>query len=192
MSKILCSYREKIRELFDQYISDTLSYIHRVEKFCDRCPRWILQRKEEQSKMKNVKDKAEGIDPNFDKVINFKDKEKAFQEFTNNCLIQVTADNRHKELEKELEAVLKDTLKGLEELDCFMDAVERLVVTSVFAFADENQFCPLPQGREPASVRAVITSARMACPLLIHFKRDASAFFSPCLLNVEVLYEHLT
>lgn len=73
-----------------------------------------------------------------------------------------------------------------------MDAVERLVVTSVFAFADENQFCPLPQGREPASVRAVITSARMACPLLIHFKRDASAFFSPCLLNVEVLYEHLT
>lgn len=99
------------RELFDQYISDTLSYILTVEK-------------------------------------------------------------------------LEDTLKGLEELYCFMDAVERLVVTSVFVFADEN--------REPASVRAVITSARMACPLLIHFKRDASAFFSPCLLNVEVLYEHLT
>uniref|UniRef100_A0A4W5PIP8 Uncharacterized protein n=1 Tax=Hucho hucho TaxID=62062 RepID=A0A4W5PIP8_9TELE len=183
--------KEKIRELLDQYISDTLSYIHTVEKFCERHPRWTLQRKKEQSKMKNIKDKAEGIDPNFDKVINSKDKAKAFQDFTNKCLTQVSADNRHTELEKELEAVLKDTLNGLEELDCFMDAVERLVVTSVFAFADENQLCPLPQGREPASVRAVITSARMACPLLIHFKRDASAFFSPCLLNVEVLYEHL-
>ncbi|XP_038834884.1 uncharacterized protein LOC120032774 isoform X2 [Salvelinus namaycush] len=183
--------REKIRELFDQYISDTLSYIHTVEGFCERHPRWILQRKEEQSQMKNIKDMAEGIDPNFDKVINSEDKAKAFQEFTKKYLTQVTADNRHKELEKELEDVLKDTLKGLEELDYFMDAVERLVVTSVFVFADENRLCPLPQGREPSSVRAVITSARMACPLLIHFKRDASAFFSPCLLNVEVLYVYL-
>ncbi|XP_055762574.1 uncharacterized protein LOC129839289 [Salvelinus fontinalis] len=191
LSKILCSYREKIRELFDQYISDTLSYIHTVEGFCERHPRWILQRKEEQSQMKNIKDMAEGIDPNFDKVIKSEDKAKAFQEFTKKYLTQVTADNRHKELEKELEDVLKDTLKGLEELEYFMDAMERLVVTSVFVFADENRLCPLPQGREPSSVRAVITSARMACPLLIHFKRDASAFFSPCLLNVEVLYVYL-
>lgn len=141
--------------------------------------------------MKNIKEMADRIDLKFGRVLNAEDKTKALGEFTKDYLTQVTANRRLKKLEKELEAVLKDTLNGLEELDCFMDAVERLVVTSVFAFADENQFCPLPQGREPASVRAVITSARMACPLLIHFKRDASAFFSPCLLNVEVLYVYL-
>ncbi|XP_045073226.1 uncharacterized protein LOC121561298 [Coregonus clupeaformis] len=182
---------EEMRELLGQYISDTLSYVHTVEEFCDRHSRWILQRKVEQSKMKNIKEMADRIDLKFGRVLNAEDKTKALGEFTKDYLTQVTANRRLKELEKELEAVLKDTLKGLEELDCFMDAVERLVVTSLFVFADENRLCPLPQGREPARVQAVITSARMACPLLIHFKRDASAFFSPCLLNVEVLYVYL-
>ncbi|XP_055756373.1 uncharacterized protein LOC129835048 [Salvelinus fontinalis] len=180
-----------MRELLGQYISDTLSYVHTVKEFCDRHPRWILQRKEEQSKMKNIKEMSDRIDLKFSRVLNAEDKTKALGEFTKDYLTQVTANRRLKELEKELEAVLKDTLNGLEELDCFMDAVERLVVTSLFVFADENRLCPLPQGREQASVRAVITSARMACPLLIHFKRDASAFFSPCLLNVEVLHVYL-
>uniref|UniRef100_A0A8C7F8A3 Uncharacterized protein n=1 Tax=Oncorhynchus kisutch TaxID=8019 RepID=A0A8C7F8A3_ONCKI len=183
--------QEEMRELLGQYISDTLSYIHTVEKFCDRHPRWILQRKEEQSKMKNIKEMSDRIDLKFSRVLNAEDKTRALGEFTKDYLTQVTANRRLKELEKELEAVLKDTLNGLEELDCFMDAVERLVVTSLLVFADENRLCPLPQGREQASVRAVITSARMACPLLIHFKRDASAFFSPCLLNVEVLHVYL-
>uniref|UniRef100_A0A4W5PFD2 Apolipoprotein L n=1 Tax=Hucho hucho TaxID=62062 RepID=A0A4W5PFD2_9TELE len=183
--------RLEMRELLGQYISDTLSYVYTVKEFCDRHPRWILQRKEEQSKMKNIKEMSDRIDLKFSRVLNAEDKTRALGEFTKDYLTQMTANRRLKDLEKELEAVLKDTLNGLEELDCFMDAVERLVVTSVFAFADENQLCPLPQGREPASVRAVITSARMACPLLIHFKRDASAFFSPCLLNVEVLHVYL-
>uniref|UniRef100_A0A8C8I4N9 Uncharacterized protein n=1 Tax=Oncorhynchus tshawytscha TaxID=74940 RepID=A0A8C8I4N9_ONCTS len=181
----------EMRELLGQYISDTLSYIHTVKEFCDGHPRWILQRKEEQSKMKNIKEMADRIDLKFSRVLNAEDKTKALGEFTKDYLTQVTANGRLKKLEKELEAVLKDTLDGLEELDCFMDAVERLVVTSLLVFADENRLCPLPQGREPASVRAVITSARMTCPLLIHFKRDASAFFSPCLLNVEVLHVYL-
>ncbi|XP_035602559.1 uncharacterized protein LOC118364880 isoform X1 [Oncorhynchus keta] len=185
------SLEEEMRELLGQYISDTLSYVHTVKEFCDRHPRWILQRKEEQSKMKNIKEMADRIDLKFGRVLNAEDKTKALGEFTKDYLTQVTANRRLKKLEKELEAVLKDTLNGLEELDCFMDAVERLVVTSLFVFADENRLCPLPQGREPASVRAVITSARMTCPLLIHFKRDASAFFSPCLLNVEVLHVYL-
>ncbi|KAM9491899.1 uncharacterized protein ACWYII_003970 [Salvelinus alpinus] len=183
--------QEEMRELLGQYISDTLSYVYTVKEFCDRHPRWILQRKEEQSKMKNIKEMSDRIDLKFSRVLNAEDKTKALGEFTKDYLTQVTANRRLKELEKELEAVLKDTLNGLEELDCFMDAVERLVVTSLFVFADENRLCPLPQGREQASVRAVITSARMACPLLIHFKRDASAFFSPCLLNVEVLHVYL-
>lgn len=172
-----------MRELLGQYISDTLSYVYTVKEFCDRHPRWILQRKEEQSKMKNIKEMSDRNYLKFSRVLNAEVKTKALGEFTKDYLTQVTANRRVKELEKELEAVLKDTHNGLEELDCFMDAVERLVVTSVFVFADEN--------REPASVRAVITSARIACSLLIHFNRDASALFSPCLLNVKVLHVYL-
>ncbi|XP_076838444.1 uncharacterized protein LOC143483786 [Brachyhypopomus gauderio] len=64
----------------------------------------------------------------------------------------MTADSRREDLEKELGSVLNETLQGLEKLQHFMDAVERVV-----------------------------------SPLLIHFKRDAGAFFMPSLFNVEVL-----
>ncbi|XP_019905450.2 uncharacterized protein LOC105021494 isoform X2 [Esox lucius] len=180
-----------MRELLSRYISDTLSYVNTVEEFCDMHPRWVQQREEEQSKLDRIKDMADRIDLKFSRVLNAEKKTKAIREFTKDYLTQVTANRRHKELEDEMEAVLRDTLKGLGQLEHFMDAVEKLVVTSVFVFADKNPLCALPLGREPASVRAIITSARMAAPLLIHFKRDASAFFTPNLLNLEVLHVYL-
>ncbi|XP_036419194.1 apolipoprotein L3-like [Colossoma macropomum] len=87
-------------------------------------------------------------------------------------------------LKKELGAVLKKTLEGLEKLHHFLDAVEKLAVTSLFVFTDEIF---LPRGVSPATARSVILTARTVCPLLIHFKRDDGAFFLPSLHNVDVL-----
>ncbi|KAM9472166.1 uncharacterized protein apol isoform 2-T2 [Salvelinus alpinus] len=174
------------RELLGQYISDTLSHIHRVREFCDRHSKWALQRETELEMMRDIKERADRIDLKFDHVRNSETKAKAFGEFIWSGLTQVTADSRREELEKELGAVLKDTLGGLEKLDYFLHAVECLAVTCLLVF-EENRFLCLPQGTSPASVQAVIIAARMACPLLIYFKRDAKAFFIPNLLNVEVL-----
>ncbi|XP_038845249.1 uncharacterized protein LOC120044646 [Salvelinus namaycush] len=174
------------RELLGQYISDTLSHIHRVREFCDRHSKWALQRETELEMMRDIKERADRIDLKFDHVRNSATKAKAFGEFVWSGLTQGTADSRREELEKELGAVLKDTLGGLEKLDYFLHAVECLAVTCLLVF-EENRFLCLPQGTSPASVQAVIIAARMACPLLIYFKRDAKAFFIPSLLNVEVL-----
>uniref|UniRef100_A0A4W5NAI0 Apolipoprotein L n=1 Tax=Hucho hucho TaxID=62062 RepID=A0A4W5NAI0_9TELE len=174
------------RELLGQYISDTLSHINTVREFCDRHSKWALQRETELEMMRDIKERADRIDLKFDHVRNSATKAKAFGEFVWSGLTQVTADSRREELEKELGAVLKDTLGGLEKLDYFLDAVECLAVTCLLVF-EENRFLCLPRGTSPASVQAVIIAARMACPLLIYFKRDAKAFFMPSLLNVEVL-----
>eukprot|EP00063_Salmo_salar_P074509 XP_014049344.1 PREDICTED: uncharacterized protein LOC106601559 isoform X2 [Salmo salar] len=174
------------RELLGQYISDTLSHIHTVREFCDRHSKWALQRETELEMMRDIKERADRIDLKFDHVRNSATKAKAFGEFVWSGLTQGTADSRREELEKELGAVLKDTLGGLEKLDYFLDAVECLAVTCLLVF-EENSFLCLPQGTSPASVQAVIIAARKSCPLLIHFKRDAKAFFMPNLLNVEVL-----
>ncbi|XP_024289403.1 uncharacterized protein LOC121847259 isoform X2 [Oncorhynchus tshawytscha] len=177
---------EITRELLVQYISDTLSNIHTVREFCDRYSKWAPQRQTELEMMRDIKERAERIDLKFDHVRKSATKAKAFGEFVWSGLTQVTADSRREGLEKELGAVLKDTLGGLEKLDYFLNAVECLAVTCLLVF-EENRFLCLPQGTSPASVQAVIIAARMACPLLIHFKRDAKAFFMPSLLNVEVL-----
>uniref|UniRef100_A0A673WJQ5 Apolipoprotein L n=1 Tax=Salmo trutta TaxID=8032 RepID=A0A673WJQ5_SALTR len=174
------------RELLGQYISDTLSHIHTVREFCDRHSKWALQRETELEMMRDIKERADRIDLKFDHVRNSATKAKAFGEFVWSGLTQGTADSRREELEKELGAVLKDTLGGLEKLDYFLDAVECLAVTCHLVF-EENRFLCLPQGTSHASVQAVITAARKSCPLLIHFKRDAKAFFMPSHLNVEVL-----
>uniref|UniRef100_A0A3Q0SJN6 Apolipoprotein L n=1 Tax=Amphilophus citrinellus TaxID=61819 RepID=A0A3Q0SJN6_AMPCI len=85
-----------------------------------------------------------------------------------------------------LAEVLKETLGGLEKLDCFLDAVEKLAVTSLHVFT-ENQMLQLPKEIHLEHVQAVIAAARLICPLLLEFKRDAKVFFLPKLPNVEVL-----
>ncbi|CAB1342049.1 unnamed protein product [Coregonus sp. 'balchen'] len=182
----IMSRSELTRELLGRYISDTLSHIHTVREFCDRHSKWALQRETELEMMRDIKERADRIDLKFDHVRNSATKAKAFGEFLWSVLTQVTADSRREELEKELGAVLKDTLGGLEKLDYFLDAMECLAVTCLFVF-EENRFLCLPLGTSTASVQAVIIAARIACPLLIHFKRDAKVFFMPSLLNVEVL-----
>uniref|UniRef100_I3JTM3 Apolipoprotein L n=1 Tax=Oreochromis niloticus TaxID=8128 RepID=I3JTM3_ORENI len=96
----------------------------------------------------------------------------------------LSPESKHAELEKELDEVLKNTLDGLEKLDLFLDAVEKLAVTSLNVFT-QNQVVQLSKHSE--HVQIVIIHAKLICPLLLEFKRDAKVFFLPKLQNLEVL-----
>ncbi|MCI4385504.1 hypothetical protein PGIGA_G00051150 [Pangasianodon gigas] len=176
--------REKLQEQLGEYISDTLKYSETVKEFCDGESKWTLQRETELDMMRDIKDRADQITLKFDHVQKAEDKAKALGEYMWSGLTQVTADSRKQELEKELGEVLKNTLEGLEKLQHFLDAVEKLAVTSLFVFMGESF---MPKGVSSMSVRSVISAARIVSPLLIHFKRDAGAFFLPSLSNVDVL-----
>ncbi|KAM4530701.1 uncharacterized protein PAE49_023115 [Odontesthes bonariensis] len=92
--------------------------------------------------------------------------------------------------EKKLAKVLRGTLGGLEELDCFLAAVEKLAVTSLHVFK-ENQVLDLSKEINLEHVQVVIIVSQVLCPLLLEFKRDAKAFFLPKPQNVEVLAHQL-
>ena len=86
--------------------------------------------------------------------------------------------------------MLRTTLGGLEKLDCFLAAVEKLAVTSLHVFK-ENQVLDLSKEINLEQVQVVIIASRLLCPLLLVFKRDAKVFFLPKLQNVEVLARQL-
>lgn len=178
-------YREELQEDLCSYISDTLSYIDTVRSFCDRLYKWILWRETELIMMVDIKDRADKIDLSLSHVTQSRSKGEAFLEYMRSKF--TFTDRRHAELEEELAAVVKDTLGGLEKLDDFLDAVERLAVTSLHVFTEKNQVVKLPQQIVIQHVQGVITDARLVCPLLLQFKRDAKVFFQPSLHNVEVL-----
>ncbi|XP_029913798.1 uncharacterized protein LOC115363661 [Myripristis murdjan] len=182
--------REELQEALCRYISDTFSYMDTVKEFCYRLSKWMLERETEVSMMMDIKDRADKINLNFSHVTKSEKKAQALFEFTKSKL-SLSADSRREELKKELATVLKDSLEGLEKLNSFLDAVERLAVTSLQVFMEENQVLELPRGISPERVQAVITAARLVCPLLLEFKRDASAFFLPSIHNVEVLAAYL-
>ncbi|XP_061080665.1 uncharacterized protein LOC133114976 [Conger conger] len=179
--------REELDQLAAGYISDTMSCIHTVQVFCDRHSKWLLQRETELEMMRDIRDRAEKINLTTDHYKKSKTKMKAFGEFMWSKMTQVTAGKRAQELEKELGCLLQDTLKGLEKLTLFLEAVEMLAVTSLSVFEEENPVCQLPEGVSADDVRSVITAARGACPLLIHFQRDNGKFFLPSLVNVDQL-----
>ncbi|XP_067089285.1 uncharacterized protein [Osmerus mordax] len=177
--------REELTEVLCQYKSDTLSHIATLTDFCDRHSKWSLHRETELEMMRDIKERADRINLTFKHVKESPNRWNALGEYLKSGLTQVTAARRWEELEKELAEVLKDTLAGLEELDHFLDAVERLAVTSVSVFDDE---CPFgDQEVSPAGVRDVITASQEACPLLVRFRRNAGDFFLPSLFNVPVL-----
>ncbi|CAK6968853.1 uncharacterized protein LOC128378913 [Scomber scombrus] len=178
--------REELQEALCQYTEDTLICIHTVREFCEKISKWMLGRETELNMFMDIKDRADQIDLGIGHVTQSESKGKAFLEYMKSKVTQVTADSRHEELEQELAAVLKDTLGGLEKLNCFLDAVERLAVTSLHVFSEENRVLTLPQGISPDTVQVGIIAARLVCPLLLEFKRDASVFFLPKLQNAEV------
>nr|XP_019950000.1 PREDICTED: apolipoprotein L2-like [Paralichthys olivaceus] len=168
--------RMELQQVLCRYVTDTLTHINTVRRFCEDVSKWGLGRETELNMMKDIKERADRIDQNG----------KTFWEYLKSKVTQMTADSRRAELQKELDAVLKDTLVGLEKLDCFLVAVEKLAVTSLHVFT-ENQALSLPKGITFDYVQVVITAARVICPRLLEFKRDAQVFFQPILPNVEVL-----
>ncbi|XP_063326921.1 uncharacterized protein LOC134625602 [Pelmatolapia mariae] len=175
--------RKELQEALCRYTTDTLTYIHTVRTFCEMFSKWMLCRDTEVEMMRDIKDRLETLDLNINHVTKSEEKGKAFVEYMKS---KVNVDSKRAELEKELVEVLKDTASGLESLSSFLDAVEKLAVTSLHVFT-ENQVLHLPEGISPEYVQAVIMAARVICPLLLEFKRDDNVFFLPKPQNMEVL-----
>ncbi|XP_073351124.1 uncharacterized protein [Pagrus major] len=182
---VVFSYREQLQEALYRYTTDTLTYIDTVRGFCQRISSWMNARNTELIHMRDIKDRADKADLSFSHVTQSESKGKALGEYIKNKV--TSADSRRAELQKELAAVLKSTLGGLKKLDHFLEAVEKLAVTSLHVSMEENQVLHLPKGISLEQVQVVISAARLICPLLLEFKRDASVFFLPKLENVEVL-----
>ncbi|XP_074513570.1 uncharacterized protein LOC141781626, partial [Sebastes fasciatus] len=181
-------FRKELQKALCCYIADTLIYIDTVREFCERSPKWMLGRETELNKMVDIKDRADSIDLSIGHVTQSENRGQAFLEYMKSKVSALlTGDSRRADLEKELAAVLMDTLRSLEKLHSFLDAVEKLAVTSLHVFMEENQALHLPEGISLEQVQVVITAAREICHLLVEFKRDASVFFLPKLQNVEVL-----
>ncbi|XP_015248861.1 PREDICTED: uncharacterized protein LOC107096631 [Cyprinodon variegatus] len=136
--------------------------------------------------MISVKEMADNIDPTFTKS---EGRMAAFGKYLKS-LVQMNTERKLAELENVLDEVLKGTLEGLEQLDIFLEAIEKLAVTSLNVFT-ENQILHLPETISFNDVQVVIKDARQICPLLLEFKRDAKSFFLPKLHNVEVLTSQL-
>ncbi|XP_072560668.1 uncharacterized protein apol [Paramormyrops kingsleyae] len=153
----------KLQLSVDDYISETLKYIEAIQVFLDKESEWFCKREEEMNKMKDIKKKA------------------------NNMTIKLSI--RMKKLEKELSAVVKDLISGLKELQPFLEALEKLAVTSPFVF--DERLCWLPAGNTVTDVFSFIHAARMSCGLLVHFKKDIENFFQPNLVIVEILVSEL-
>uniref|UniRef100_A0A3Q1BSY8 Uncharacterized protein n=1 Tax=Amphiprion ocellaris TaxID=80972 RepID=A0A3Q1BSY8_AMPOC len=181
----MSAVRKELQQALCCYSTDTLNYIDTVREFCQMFSKWIIWRETELEMMMDIKDRADKIDLNISHVTESEDKGEAFVEYLKSK-VTLNDDERRAELEKELNEVLKDTLGGLEKLHCFLDAVEKLAVTSLHVFM-ENQVLHLPEDISFEYVQVVISAAQQICPLLLEFKRDSQAFFLPKLQNVEVL-----
>ncbi|XP_022595443.1 uncharacterized protein LOC111217736 [Seriola dumerili] len=175
--------RKELQEALCHYVTDTLVSMASVRGFCETVSKWVLAREEESKMIKDIKDRFDKTDLSLSHVAKSQEKGKAFLEYMDSM---VKGKQTCEELEKELAAVLEDTLGGLEKLDCFLDAVEKLAVTSLHVFM-ENQVLVLPGMITLENIQAVIAAARLICPLLLEFKRDARVFFTPRLQNAEVL-----
>ncbi|KAK1877578.1 Apolipoprotein L3 [Dissostichus eleginoides] len=140
-----------LQEALCCYTADTLIDIDTVKEFCEQSSKWILKREKEVDMMKDIKTRADNIDLSIGHVTQSQTRGKAFLQYMKSKVTQGTADRRRAELEEELAALLKSTLEGLEELDCFLDAVENLAVTSLPLFMEENQVLHLPEGISPVT-----------------------------------------
>ncbi|XP_032442584.1 apolipoprotein L4-like [Xiphophorus hellerii] len=174
--------RWKLQRALGQYVTDTLTYVLAVRDFCKMFSEWKNCREKEVEKIRDIKERADEIDPSFTKS---EGEETSSQNPVTTLKIKSVA-----ELENLLDEVLKETLKGLEKLKTFLDAVEKLAVTSLQVFT-ENKILFLSDEISFDEVQDLIKSARQICHLLLEFKRDAAAFFVPKRHNVEVLLYQL-
>ncbi|XP_056466214.1 apolipoprotein L2-like [Gadus chalcogrammus] len=148
---------EAVRSL-QQYVSETLEYIDTVRNFSGgHASGWRLAMNAELDTLKRILEELE-------------EKKK------------MTKD----EQQKTLSTALKNTLEGVEKLTCFLDAVEKLAVTSLPVFTGGEEVVKLSLGFSLESVEDIILAAQLVCPLLLCFRRDAEVFFTPSLHNLAV------
>lgn len=190
---LLLSSREKLQTILCRYTNDTLSSIKRVKGFCDCSSKWILQRETELDMMMDIKDRAEKIDLTFSHVSQSENKARALWQYVDSATtLQVNVDKKFAALEEELAAVLKGTNNGLQELDEFLDAVEKLAFTSLHVFNERNSMLCLPNGISLDLVQAFIGAAQQSYRLQVLLILDSEEFFAPRLQNVEVLLIQLS
>uniref|UniRef100_A0A8C4ZCB9 Apolipoprotein L n=2 Tax=Gadus morhua TaxID=8049 RepID=A0A8C4ZCB9_GADMO len=170
--------------MLQSYVSDTLDYFDTVTAFCNENSKWRLERETELELMRDIEERASRLNRGFLQVFKSTNVGKAFGDYW-------SSGTRSKELEKELATVLKNTLGGVEKLTCFLDAVEKLAVTSLQVFMGGEEVVKLSLGFSLESVKDIILAARLVCPHLLHFKKDAEVFFMPSLHNVAVFAAEL-
>lgn len=182
------SYREDLQTALSCYATDTLSFLDVVMRFCATSSKWMLGRESELDMMLDIKTRADSINPSFKHVTQSQNKGTALWQYMKSAFtLQASINSSLEVLEKELGAVLQGTLQGIKELERFLDAVEKLALTSLHVFTEEDQVLHLPKGAGLDFIQAVIIAARRIYPLLVEFKRDADVFFLPRLQNVAVL-----
>lgn len=169
------------------YVLDTFCHIETVKDFVDRLSTWMLMRETELTSLLDIKERAAAVDLSVSHVTQSQEKGKAFLEYMKKKFVPSVAEREREELQEELKASLKTSLMGLEALDLFLDALERLSVTCVHVFQEDNPVLLLPEEGALDTVQDIIITAQSICPLLVEFKRDNHEFFSPKLQNVEVL-----
>ncbi|XP_043088507.1 apolipoprotein L3-like [Puntigrus tetrazona] len=97
-------------------------------------------------------------------------------------------DDVEEEKEKKMEVVLRDTIEGLKKVESFLEAMEKLTVTSRSVFV-ERVF--LLRGERPETVQSVISDAKIDAPILLQFKKKPESFFQPMFDNLEILINQL-
>ncbi|RVE69918.1 hypothetical protein OJAV_G00082720 [Oryzias javanicus] len=180
----MSAVRKELEEALKCYTTDILTDIQTVREFCEKFCKWMLWRETELEMIRDIKDRADKLKLNLSDCAKSEGKGQAFKKYFSNTFTQT--DKQYAELEKELEEVLSDTLGGLETLQSFLDAIEKLAVSSVHVFT-ENQVIQLPEDFSFDYVQVVINNAKLICPLLLEFKRDVKVFFLPKMQNVEVI-----
>ncbi|CAN9505970.1 unnamed protein product [Ophioblennius macclurei] len=183
--------RNVLQEALLGYTKDTLTYIHTVRTFCETSYRWELSMKMEVDMLKDIKVRADEVDPKFSHVTESEKTGKAFWKYVKKTFTSSSSlDKQRAELESELDELLKDVLQGLQSINPFLEAVEKLAATSPYVFL-ENQLIQLSQGVGLDYVRVMVVAAKEICSLVLEFKCDANLFFLPRLQNVEVLVYQL-
>ncbi|KAI3359517.1 hypothetical protein L3Q82_013909 [Scortum barcoo] len=190
LDDVLC-YRKELQEALLGYVSDTLSYVDTVRGFCERISKWMLGRETELNMLMDIKDRADQIDLSISHVTKSENKGEAFLEYMKSKVTQVTADSRRAELQNELAAVLKDTLGGLEDLDYFLDAVEKLAVTSLHVFMEDNQVLNLPKEINLELIQVVITCCPAEIGVNRKYQKKASEVFQSFMEDVQSLQDCL-
>ncbi|XP_023205048.1 uncharacterized protein LOC111611674 isoform X6 [Xiphophorus maculatus] len=174
--------RERLKRALSRYVTDTLTYMATAKYFYDRFSQWKDWREKEYTQMMSIKEKILKIDPSFTMS---EGKHRKGSNYLKSHF-QFHKKSRHKKRENELADVLEDTLRGLEELNTFLEAIEKLAVTSLQVFS-KNQIVYRGNRINLDHVENMISTAQEICHLLLTFKRDAKSFFLPDLHNVEIL-----